>query len=260
MRLHDAILFHNELDLLEIRFHELADVVDRFVVVESTMTFRGHPKALVFDQYRRRFEAFADRIDHLVIDDMPLAGDAWAREHHQRRSIARAFVEADRNDLVMVSDADEIPSSAAVAAFRATPVTPAGFVQPVFYGGVDIRSVKPPSHLRWVGTRVARVDELQPQKLREAPAHDLAWVIDPGGWHFSYLGGVAQVAAKLGAYSHSENDRDDVKAGFHNSLRRGEDPFGRSGYTYERVPVSAATHPAHLVANLDRYGHLILGP
>ncbi len=101
--------------------------------------------------------------------------------------------------------------------------------------------------------------ELDPQALREVQAGELARVIEPGGWHFSYLGGAARVTTKLESYSHSENDRDDIKAGFHESLRRGEDPFGRAGYTYERIPLSAETHPAHLVANLDTYGHLILG-
>lgn len=40
----DAVLFSTELDLLEIRLRELWDVVDQFVVVESTHTLMGEPK------------------------------------------------------------------------------------------------------------------------------------------------------------------------------------------------------------------------
>jgi len=40
-RIYDTFIFSNELDLLEIRLHVLGDVVDYFVLVESTRTFSG---------------------------------------------------------------------------------------------------------------------------------------------------------------------------------------------------------------------------
>jgi len=48
-KLVDAILFFNELDLVELRFEELYDSVDYFLVVESTKTFTGKPKRLFFN-------------------------------------------------------------------------------------------------------------------------------------------------------------------------------------------------------------------
>jgi beta-1,4-mannosyl-glycoprotein beta-1,4-N-acetylglucosaminyltransferase len=42
-RIFDCFTFFNELDLLEIRLHELAPVVDRFVIAESPVTFTGRP-------------------------------------------------------------------------------------------------------------------------------------------------------------------------------------------------------------------------
>ena len=44
MKVFDISMFFNELDILKIRCHALADLVDFIVVVESTQTFAGHPK------------------------------------------------------------------------------------------------------------------------------------------------------------------------------------------------------------------------
>ena len=46
--LYDCFTFFNELDLLEIRFHEMSAIVDKFVVVEAAKTFSGQPKPLYF--------------------------------------------------------------------------------------------------------------------------------------------------------------------------------------------------------------------
>lgn len=44
----DAVLFSNELDILEIRYREFLAYVDRFVILEANATFTGIPKALSF--------------------------------------------------------------------------------------------------------------------------------------------------------------------------------------------------------------------
>ena len=41
-----CFVFWKELDLLELRLHELDAVVDYFVLVEATHTFSGQPKPL----------------------------------------------------------------------------------------------------------------------------------------------------------------------------------------------------------------------
>jgi hypothetical protein len=76
-RIFDCFTFLNEFDLLEIRLHELAPVVDRFVIAESPVTFTGRPKPLHFLDNRARFAAFADKIIHIVVDDQPVTDSAW---------------------------------------------------------------------------------------------------------------------------------------------------------------------------------------
>ena len=52
VRVLDAVLMSSELDLLEIRLHELSGVVDRFFIVESNATFTGLPKETYFANNR----------------------------------------------------------------------------------------------------------------------------------------------------------------------------------------------------------------
>jgi beta-1,4-mannosyl-glycoprotein beta-1,4-N-acetylglucosaminyltransferase len=58
----DAVLMSNELDLLEIRLNELDSVVDYFLIVESNATFTGLPKETYFGKNRTRFAKFEHKI------------------------------------------------------------------------------------------------------------------------------------------------------------------------------------------------------
>ena len=63
----DFIPFGYDIDKLEIRFYELYDVVDAFVIYEQPMTLKGIPKPLFFDIVRNqsRFINFTDKIIHI---------------------------------------------------------------------------------------------------------------------------------------------------------------------------------------------------
>ncbi|KIJ26132.1 glycosyltransferase family 17 protein, partial [Sphaerobolus stellatus SS14] len=56
----DAVLVSSEMDLLEIRMHELDAVVDYFLIVENNATFTGLKKERYFANNRERFGDFAD--------------------------------------------------------------------------------------------------------------------------------------------------------------------------------------------------------
>ena len=70
--LYDCSLFYNELDLLEIRLHELNDIVDKFIIVEATKPFVGDSKPLIFDENKDSeiFKPFKDKIIHIIVDDI----------------------------------------------------------------------------------------------------------------------------------------------------------------------------------------------
>ena len=65
--IYDCFTFFNELDLLDIRLHELASTVDVFVLAEAPLTFQGQPKPLVFQEHRNRYRTYLDKIRHVVV-------------------------------------------------------------------------------------------------------------------------------------------------------------------------------------------------
>ena len=113
---YDCFIFNDELELLEIRLNELSPVVDRFVLVEGDKTLSGRPKPLHFADHRQRFAEFSDRIVHLTItgDAWPDGHDSWTREWHQRNQIQAALEGCRLQDLIIISDADEIAHPDAV--------------------------------------------------------------------------------------------------------------------------------------------------
>ncbi len=109
-RIFDCFVFYNELDILDIRLNTLDQEVDFFVLVESTRTFTGQPKPLFFDENKQRFAKFLHKIIHVTVDDMPQdAQSTYVCEAHQRSAIGRGLDAAGPDDLIIVSDVDEIP-------------------------------------------------------------------------------------------------------------------------------------------------------
>ena len=121
-RLFDCFTFFNELDLLELRLLELDPLVHRFVLVEAPQTFTGLPKPLHFKLNRDRFERFLPKIVHVVLEEFPAGlASAWDREHHSRRGIMHGLADAAPDDLVLISDVDEIPKPANLEAALRSP-------------------------------------------------------------------------------------------------------------------------------------------
>ena len=108
-RIWDAFQVFNELDMLEVRLHELNETVHRFVLVEATRTHSNKPKPLHFRDNKVRFAAFANKIIHVVVDDLPDNADAWVLENYQRNAMLRGLQGAHADDLVIIADVDEIP-------------------------------------------------------------------------------------------------------------------------------------------------------
>ncbi len=228
-QLFDCFTFFNELDILELRLRTLEPYVSRFVVVEATTTFRGTAKPLYFAEARDRFRPFLDRIIHVVVDDMPLSDDPWLAERHQRDAIARGLGDAEPDDLILVSDVDEIPKPAALSDSLATApgaITIFSKDEHNFRLNLRVRT----QHSRWGGPRMIEMRHFQSgERLRRVrgirsksldPRFEaIAWHLDTrwrhgawlrrilyprGAWHFSFVMDSADVALKLQAFSHEE--------------------------------------------------------
>lgn len=118
IRVFDCITLFDGLDLLEIRMNILDPYVDFFVIVEATTTHAGEPKPLHFAQNKERYARFLHKVRHIVVDDMPSI-DAVKHRHrltsYQRDQIIRGLKDCQPDDIIYVSDFDEIPSPEAMA-------------------------------------------------------------------------------------------------------------------------------------------------
>ncbi|MER3417492.1 MAG: hypothetical protein C4312_08255 [Thermoflexus sp.] len=293
-RVYDCFPFFNELELLEIRLHELADVVDKFVLVEATTTHQGEKKPLYYKENSDKFARFRHKITHIVVDFPPRAvlsrlfrdvDVTWAREHYQREMILAGLQDCSPDDIIIISDADEIPCAETVAACLQIDGIKI-FKQRLFYYWLNCENVTPVNGARyvWLGPVMANFSFVRsPQRLRdlvirlsgEFHAHSKAKrliyklyrhtlsflgpkvrIIDNGGWHFSYLGGVDRVREKLKAFAHTEyssllNDINRIS----DCVMSGLDLFDRK-MKFQFVPIDE-TFPKHVVKNPDRFKHLI---
>ena len=109
-KVYDCFMFFNELEILNLRFEYLFPHVDFFVIVEARKTTQGNPKPLFFEQNKLKFKKYAHKIKYYVIDDFETKNNSWGNESFQRNNIRKVFSECDDNDLILISDVDEIPN------------------------------------------------------------------------------------------------------------------------------------------------------
>ncbi|MGP8217139.1 MAG: hypothetical protein ACLQQ4_16335 [Bacteroidia bacterium] len=284
--IYDCFTFFNELDILEIRLNILNDVVDKFVLVEATRTHQGKEKPLFFTENKERYRKFLDKIIHVVVDTYPSSDKdySWTLERHQREMIAEGLKNCASDDIIMVSDADEIPDPEQVKLYagkRGVKV----FYQRMYYYFINCRNTSIDDKYRWQGTVMCRInDNLSPQEMRNlsiiyagkysdrfrarlySEVRLLMWQLKnlkravpvyKGGWHFSYLGGVKMIINKLEAFAHAEYNSAEYKdpAKIEQALKEGKDIFGR-GYTYQFVPLDNA-FPQYILNNREKYRELI---
>ena len=126
MNIYDAFMYFDEDILLDLRLNTLDKFVKKFVITEATYTHNGKKKKLNFDI--DKFKKFKDKIIYIVVDEQPknikklsskdskekygekLILNGMARDYFQRDSLLKGLKEADREDLILISDLDEIPN------------------------------------------------------------------------------------------------------------------------------------------------------
>jgi beta-1,4-mannosyl-glycoprotein beta-1,4-N-acetylglucosaminyltransferase len=212
-KVYDCFLYNGEIDALEIRLHELAEVVHRFVIVEADTNFSGLRKKLTFDPFDQRVTAFTSTIRYVVVSDMPPTEDPLRRESWQRNAILRGIPDSDEDDLVMVSNVDEIPRAAAVRdIFLYNESRIFGLHLAFYCFFVNYRNISgPESAIPWtIAARRSDFERVAPHDLRYGVrnGHFPARIVPEAGWHFSHLLDEAGVRRKLAAYSPQQGNND----------------------------------------------------
>ena len=70
MKLYDCCLYFDEDLVLDLRLNILHEHVDKFIIAEATRDHSGKEKKLNFDL--KNFSKFKDKINYLIIDDLPI--------------------------------------------------------------------------------------------------------------------------------------------------------------------------------------------
>ncbi|MBX3071924.1 MAG: hypothetical protein KF883_15575 [Thermomicrobiales bacterium] len=207
-------MFHQEIAALDWRVHELGDVVDDFVIVESVLTHSGMPRELVHPELDDRFAWLGNRLHAVVDSDPPTGPDHWARERHQRTAIwtlgAAPLSTAD-DDLIVISDLDEVPYPEIIDKLAWSAFEFPVFLCPhwfnfnwqTFLGRWDHWSIRcyPAGVLR-AAADAGHHSDIGGGAIPGRLVHEV------GGWHASWFGSDEALLAKLNAYAHASDERD----------------------------------------------------
>lgn len=214
-KIYDCFTFYNELDLLDIRLSELYNHVDHFVLVEATTTFTNRSKPLYFDKNKNRYKKYIDKIIYIKVDDMPLSTNAWDNERFQRNAITRGLTNADAEDIIIISDCDEIIRARSIDTIKDSKQSVFAFRMPLYNFKFNYMRVTPGEYDVWAMAAKRNIlANLTPDSLRSMRFHfnnyplgivqNGVQMIEHAGWHFGYMGNTEYLLDKARSFSHQE--------------------------------------------------------
>lgn len=272
-RVFDGIIFNNELDMLDLRWHELYPYITKFVILESNTTFTGIPKPLVFASNRDRFAFAEGKIIHDVfpghVAEYMSREDPFVLEGQQRSAMNGLLRRAgiSNGDLLIMSDTDEIPSPHTVKLLQWCEGVPSVLHLELrnymysFEFPVDYSSWRATIHIYnpWTQYRHSRQTDL---------------ILSDAGWHcsfcFRYL---RDFVLKMTGYSHADRVKRKEYLQYSRIQKiicKGDDLYDMlpEEYSFKElikkmgsIPRSAsAVHlPAHLIENAEKFKFLLPG-
>lgn len=205
------------------------------------------------------------RIEHVVVEDLPDSADSWELEHFQRNALVRGLAGAGDDDLVIVSDCDEVPSPHAINLLRwCDGWDDTGPVQ--FYTRFYNFKFEFQFEALWYHPQAATVKWLSgpkgrgsPERLRFARTRPSHLRLEDAGWHLSFFADTRGVVAKIKAYAHQEFNRGDMlnETAIAEAIAQGSDYFYAHGKGEERFGKlhRASCHglPRHVLQNPHAY-------
>ena len=272
--------------MMDLRFNILNEYVEKFIVCESTISHSGKKKKLNFDI--NNYPKFKDKINYVVIDEEPtgiIGLKNGLAEPHEKRSdslkrinlsynyMLRAISEASDNDLIILSDNDEIPNLNSKQ-FKNSKKDIIIFKQLFFYYKLNLFYDLVP----WYGSKAAKkknllsMSWLRNLKNKEYPFWRIDTlfsntkyinleIIKDGGWHFTNLMTAEKLYEKLKNFGHHDefeisgitvNDlqkKMDKKEVFFNHFVDKEKYKERWNYNYKLKKIGLEKLPKYLQLN-----------
>ena len=262
MAIFDCFQYFNEDHIADLRFNILNEHVDFFVVVESTVNHQGQTRKLHFD--KNKYKKFQSKIVYIEVDDTPdnikkpHTGGESLVEQHQRNSIMKGLNKSQDNDLIILSDVDEIPDLNKLKVFDKNKY--AVFSQKMFMYKLNLLNL---NENNWHGSKICLKKNLKsPQWLRNLKFKKYPFwridkqknlqIIDNGGWHFAYLQDVKNISKKIKSFAHGEFNKEEIvsEKNIELKINQGEDVLGR-GYKIKKIEIDSS-YPKYIINNKDK--------
>ena len=162
-----------------------------------------------------------------IIDNIK-GDDFWRIENFQRNYIKTACKKFSNDDILIISDLDEIPSIKKLNFILSSDfkkIEPVALEQHLFH--LDCNFLRLESWRGSIATTIKACNDNSPQKFRRL-RNRIAHFTD-SGWSFSSFGGHERVKEKIESYAHSEHNNDKFKNPNHiaNCQKTGADLFHR---------------------------------
>ena len=230
MKIFDCFMYYDEDIVLDLRLNVLNRYVDKFVIVESKYTHSGEKRKLLFDI--NKYSKFKTKIDYIILDNEPenleIISDednedkknskyimnALKRENFQRNGITKGLKMANKEDLIIISDVDEIPNLSILNIEKIKDEIIL-FKQNFYYYKFNLKLENMP----WYGSKACRYKNLKsPQWIRNIKGKNYPFwrldvifsdkkysnikFIENGGWHFSNMKTPDEIEKKMRTYLH----------------------------------------------------------
>ena len=230
MKIFDCFQFSDENMLLDLRLNILDEYVDKFVIVENQFMHSGLKKKLSFDI--NNFSKFKDKIIYILVENLPpnlhdiskiknenekgnrTIDNTLMVEHAQRNSILKGIDSAEENDLIIVSDVDEIPNLKENNLEKINEKL-IHFKQKMYYYKFNLKYSSKP----WFGSKAClKKNLISPQWLRDTKErkypiwrldilfskmkYNSIYHVENGGWHFVNIKTPEEVEKKLNNFGH----------------------------------------------------------
>jgi beta-1,4-mannosyl-glycoprotein beta-1,4-N-acetylglucosaminyltransferase len=206
-------MFYNEIDLLTYRLNLLNDVVDFFIIVESTHSHNGKEKNLTYLENKALFESFHKKIIHIVVEDFPhkypnidfSRREQWLNEGHQRNAISRGLNKIDtlsESDVIIIADLDEIPDPRTLLNIKKSNIKVDfnALVMDLYYYNLNTKIKGDWRHCKILDYKTYKSMNMTCNQIRRTGSK----AILNGGWHLSYFGDKYFIQNKIQNFGHQE--------------------------------------------------------
>lgn len=244
----DGFTFFNELDLLKLRLDTMWDYVDKFIIVEARKTFTNEDKDLNYEKNKNSFKKYWEKIEYIVIDEFPdECKNAWDREYYQRNAIYQGIRNSKPDDILIVSDLDEIISPYGVKRVKKILKQDHEKVLKLellncwyFLNYADYKYFFLAAPVAYCTGHAGEGNEknniLLPQKARALKNCE---IVQCAGWHFTYMGGMETIKNKIKSFSHQEYNTEEWldDSRIMEMIKEGKDLFDRDLSEFGSLPI-----------------------